>query len=221
MQVFLLVLAAWIFSVCLHEFGHAIVAYHGGDTTVEEKGYLTMNPVHYTHPIYSLLMPVLFLCLGGFGLPGGAVYINDHLLRSRAWRTWVSLAGPSMNLVLVLLLLLPFWFGLVHQTETDRFAPALAFLIRLQISAVLFNLLPVPPLDGFRAVGPWLPGGAQDRIMEHANVFFFTLILVMWYVPAANQAFWGATDICCAWLGVDPELADVGYYQFRFWSHPG
>jgi Zn-dependent protease len=220
MQVFLLVIAAWVFSVCLHEYGHAVVAYHGGDHTVEEKGYLTLNPIHYTHPVYSLLLPVLFLCMGGFGLPGGAVYINDHLLRSKAWRTWVSLAGPAMNLALVFILVLPFWFGVVHQTASDRFAPALAFLIQLQICAVLFNLLPVPPLDGFRALAPWLPGDWQERIMQQANMYFWMLILVMWNVPAANNAFWNTVGHCCALLGVNPDLAELGYYQFQFWEHP-
>jgi len=54
--------------VCLHEFGHAWAAYRGGDYTVREKGYLTLNPIHYTHPVYSLLMPVVFMMLGGIGL---------------------------------------------------------------------------------------------------------------------------------------------------------
>src|SRR5881394_1341331 len=104
MACFLIVTILWIFSVCLHEFGHAIVAYHGGDTSVREKGYLTFNPLKYTHPVYSLLMPVLFMMLGGIGLPGGAVYIERDRLRSREWETAVSLAGPAMNVLWVLAL---------------------------------------------------------------------------------------------------------------------
>src|SRR5271169_6830844 len=113
MEVFLLVTVGWVFSVCLHEFGHALVAYKGGDYTVREKGYLTLNPIRYTDPLYSLVMPLMFLFLGGIGLPGGAVYINDHLLRSKGWRTAVSLAGPAMNALLVLLLCIPFWLGII------------------------------------------------------------------------------------------------------------
>src|SRR5438552_3895506 len=104
MECFIIVTVLWVFSVCLHEFGHAWVAYQGGDYTVREKGYLTMNPLRYTHPVYSLLMPVIFMMMGGIGLPGGAVYIEHHLLRSRAWETGVSLAGPFMNLLLVLVI---------------------------------------------------------------------------------------------------------------------
>src|SRR6266704_3005454 len=104
MECFYIVTVGWIFSLCLHEFGHAWVAYQGGDETVREKGYLTFNPLKYTDPLFSLIMPLVFLLLGGIGLPGGAVYINRALLRSRAWGTGVSLAGPAANLVLILII---------------------------------------------------------------------------------------------------------------------
>src|SRR2546426_12763799 len=101
MACFLTVTILWIFSVCLHEFGHAIVAYYGGDTSVREKGYLTLNPLKYTHPLYSLLMPVLFMMVGGIGLPGGGGYIGDHPVRSPQWGNSRSFAGPAMNIVLI------------------------------------------------------------------------------------------------------------------------
>src|SRR5512136_1208795 len=103
---FLVVIVGWIISLCVHEFSHALVAYYGGDTTVREKGYLTFNPFKYTHPIFSLLLPLLFLVMGGFGLPGGAVYIEKWRLRSRGWESAVSLAGPLSNLVLAVALAL-------------------------------------------------------------------------------------------------------------------
>ena len=84
-MTFLIVLVGWIFSLCLHEFSHALIAYFGGDTSVREKGYLTFNPLKYTHPVYSIVLPLLFLVLGGIGLPGGAVYIETWRLRSRRW----------------------------------------------------------------------------------------------------------------------------------------
>jgi Zn-dependent protease len=217
---FLIVVVGWVFSVCLHEFGHAWVALKGGDYTVEEKGYLSMNPMHYLHPVTSFLLPMLYLAMGGFGLPGGAVYINRHLLRSRGWDTGVSLAGPAMNLILaiVLTLLLRLVF-IPHFPETVA-TNALAFLLVLQISAILFNLIPVPPLDGFQALAPWLPGEWEEAIMPLASNGLFVLVLVLWYVPAANHAFWstvyGITDI----LGVDRNFAINGLIQFRFWDQP-
>src|ERR1043165_8366593 len=117
MEVFIIVTVLWIFSVCIHEFGHAWAAYRGGDYTVRDKGYLTLNPLHYTHPVYSLLMPVVLMMLGGIGLPGGAVYIERQLLKSRAWDTWVSLAGPAMNLLIIIPCSLAFTWGLVPRTS--------------------------------------------------------------------------------------------------------
>ena len=60
-MTFLVVLIGWIFSLSLHEFAHALVAYYGGDTSVRDKGYLTFNPLKYTHPLYSIALPLLFL----------------------------------------------------------------------------------------------------------------------------------------------------------------
>src|SRR5262249_31347327 len=73
MLVFPFVLTGFLISLCLHEFGHAFVAYHCGDTTVGEKGYLTLNPLLYTDVQYSILFPILIMAIGGVGLPGGAV----------------------------------------------------------------------------------------------------------------------------------------------------
>jgi Zn-dependent protease len=220
MEVFLLVTAGWVFSVCLHEFGHAVVAERGGDYTVREKGYLTLNPIHYTHPFYSLVLPIVFLLLGGIGLPGGAVYINDHLLRSKGWRSAVSLAGPTMNALLLLVICAPFWLGLLHSERTYLIACSLAFLAQLQVSAIVFNLIPVPPLDGFQAISPWLPEELTSRIMSQARVFTFVLFLVLWYVPPANAAFWAIVQGVSSLLGVSPDLAWEGWTRFQFWKHP-
>jgi Zn-dependent protease len=218
MACFIIVTVLWVFSVCLHEFGHAITAYHGGDTTVREKGYLTMNPIHYTHPVYSLLLPLAFLMLGGIGLPGGAVYINTHLLKSRGWRSAVSLAGPFMNLSLVFLLCLPFWFGWIKASPDNLAATSLAFLIQLELCSILLCLLPVPTLDGFSALSPWLPANLTERLYALSNVFFYGLIMVLWFVEPANRLFWGIVHGTGAALGIDPALAYIGYEQFQFWQ---
>jgi Zn-dependent protease len=217
MICFVTVTVFWVFSVCLHEFGHAIVAYHGGDTTVREKGYLTLNPLRYTHPVYSLLVPVVFLLLGGIGLPGGAVYINDRLLRSRGWRTAVSLAGPLMNVLLILCLGLPFAFGWIDASPDNPAAYSIAFLIMLQFSAVLLNLLPVPPLDGFQAIAPWLPERVRNQFYAQSNALLLGLFLVLWYVEPANRFFWSTVFGASAALGIDPALGIQGWREYQFW----
>ena len=65
------VFIAWIMSVVLHELAHGIVAYLGGDYTIRERGGLTLNPIQYIDPVMSLLLPAVFLLMGGIPLPGG------------------------------------------------------------------------------------------------------------------------------------------------------
>jgi Zn-dependent protease len=73
-------------------------------TTVREKGYLTFNPLKYTHPLFSIILPLLFLLMGGIGLPGGAVYIERWRIRNRLWLSAMSLAGPAANLLVAIIL---------------------------------------------------------------------------------------------------------------------
>ena len=82
LAVFTFVLAGWVASVCLHEFGHAVAAWYGGDRSVAHKGYLNLDPVQYVDPVNSILLPVVVLALGGIGLPGAAVYIETRFIRA-------------------------------------------------------------------------------------------------------------------------------------------
>jgi Zn-dependent protease len=219
MECFVVVTVLWVFSVCLHEFGHAWAAYCGGDHTVKDKGYLTLNPIHYTHPVYSLVMPVVFMMMGGIGLPGGAVYIDHRLLRSRAWETWVSLAGIAMNLAMVWVISLFFKLGLLQNDPTNLASVSLGFLMQLEISAILLNLIPIPPLDGFQAIAPWLPADIRDRMFAVSSSSQWILFLVLWYVEPVNRVFWRIVDIVVSFFGVSPYLGAVGYHAYRFWEH--
>ena len=98
--IVLLVLGGWAVSLCLHEFGHAAVAYRGGDHSVRAKGYLTLDIRRYTDVGLSFVLPILILLIGGIPLPGGAVWIEHGAIRSRGMRSLVSLAGPATNLVI-------------------------------------------------------------------------------------------------------------------------
>src|SRR5438093_8094027 len=104
----LFVVGGWIMSLCIHEFGHALVAYLGGDPSVVGAGYLSLNPPRYTNLTMSLVLPVIFLLIGGVALPGAAVYINHSALRTRAWSAAVSIAGPVGTAVCGLLIAAPF-----------------------------------------------------------------------------------------------------------------
>lgn len=213
-MTFLVVLVGWILSLSLHEFSHSLVAYLGGDHTVRDKGYLTFNPLKYTHPVYSLLLPLLFLVMGGIGLPGGAVYIETWRLRSKNWRTAVSLAGPFSNLLLALILGLVFRIASVN---SSGFWTGLAFLALLQVTAVVLNLIPVPPFDGYNAIEPHLSASTREKFEQTRGAFIWIVFLLLWFVPLINNAFWGLIFFISRNLGIPLELAAQGFSQFQFW----
>ncbi len=213
-MIFAVVLIGWIFSLCLHEFSHSLVAYYGGDTTVREKGYLTFNPLKYTHPVFSILLPLLFLFMGGIGLPGGAVYIEKWRLRSRGWVTAVSLAGPTANLLVAIVLGIVLKFA---PGDRSGIWPGIAFLAFLQVSAVVLNLIPLPPFDGFGAIEPYLPSELRTNIGQVAGMLPWLLFFVLWYVPAVNNGFWQLVNSLSGLLGVPFDLVALGFRGFQFW----
>ena len=213
-MTFIFVLVGWIFSLCLHEFAHAAVAYLGGDTSVREKGYLTFNPLRYVDPVTSLFIPLVFLLLGGIGLPGGAVYIDRSRLRSKYWECAVALAGPAANLVVAGVLVL----ALGAEAVPANAAPAVAFLALLQVTAILLNLLPVPPLDGYGAIAPFLPRTLRTTFGRWGSISLWILLAVLWFVPAASAWFWLTTFRIAATLGIPLALAARGLRDFRIFG---
>ena len=186
------VMIGWILSVVLHEFAHGIVAYWGGDYTIRERGGLTLNPLQYVDPVMSIILPIVFLAMGGVPLPGGATYVRRDLLRSRAWSTAVSLAGPAMNflifLVLCLILRRPGWINpnasVESWTVAQQFVAAMAFL---QIYSVLLNLMPIPPLDGFQAISPYLPDNI--RVTLSTPPWSTTLFFGFFFMASRSHPF--------------------------------
>jgi Zn-dependent protease len=212
-MTFIIVLVGWIFSLCLHEFSHALVAYFGGDYTVREKGYLT-NPLKYIHPLTSILLPLLFLVMGGIGLPGGAVSIETWRLRSRNWITAVSLAGPISNSVLALALGTFLRFS--HVSDQGVW-PGLAFLALLQVTATIFNLIPIPPFDGYGAIRPHLDVDLREKMDSFGQFSMWVVLLAFLYVPFVGGLFWGLVDFISRLIGIPVELAGLGLSQFQFW----
>jgi Zn-dependent protease len=211
---FIIVVMGWVFSLCLHEFSHAVVAYYGGDTSVKDKGYLTFNPLKYTHPVYSIVLPVVFLLLGGIGLPGGAVFIETWRLRSKRWESAVSLAGPASNLVLAIFLAIILNFLPV---SSSGIWPGLAFLSLIEISALVLNLLPFPPFDGYRALAPFLNRQLRVNIDQYSNIILIVVFVVLWYVPFVNDFFWLAVGWISLYMQIPVSLAMLGLNQFQFW----
>ncbi len=218
LEVTLFVSIGWIVSICLHEFSHAILAYWGGDTSVKEKGYLTLNPFKYIEPGYSLILPLLFLMMGGIGLPGAAVYINHQNLRSRWWQSAVAAAGPIAS-ILIVVGLAGIWR--VFPSPVSWVQPALAFLIWIQVWGILINLLPIPSIDGFGIIEPFLSRRIRSRLQPLYQYGFFGLLLLLWLVPPfGNFLQAAATTITQGALGIPISTTRIGQDLFKQWSLP-
>lgn len=200
------IMGGWITSVALHEFGHAIAAFWAGDESVADKGYLTLNPLKYSNPILSLVIPVLMLLMGGIGFPGGAVYINVYALRKPNYRSLVSAAGPLANILCALLLILPFDnlpYYLFFWRAPEEFMMGIAFLAFLQLTAIMINLLPIPGLDGFGILEPFLP----HELVELSNFIrpfgFMLLYLLVFIESPISDFFWNSVWTVTGFLSFD------------------
>ncbi|UNB51856.1 site-2 protease family protein [Mycolicibacterium sp. YH-1] len=212
--VFVFVIFGWLVSLCLHEFGHAFTAWRFGDHDVEVRGYLTLNPLKYSNPMLSLGLPVLFIALGGIGLPGGAVYVRTSWMTKRQ-RTQVSLAGPAANVALAVLLLT--LTRLLYDADHSVFWAGVAFLGFLQVTAVILNLLPIPGLDGYGALEPHLAPDTARRL-EPVKAWGFIILVVLLITPLLNQWFFSVVFWFFDPSGVPSFLVGDGSGLTRFWS---
>ncbi|BAY24959.1 peptidase, M50 family protein [Calothrix sp. NIES-2100] len=222
--VALFICFGWMLSLCLHEFGHAIVAYWGGDTSVKDKGYLTLNPLKYSDQNLSLVMPIFFLLIGGIALPGGAVYINHNRLRNRFWQSAVSAAGPIADIILACLLSLllisagDYVYIVNRDSSFFYLIAALAYVISLNIYVVLINLLPIPGLDGYGIIEPWLPQAIQQQFNKIAKYGVWVLIGLLWFVRPFNLFLWNLADTISDFLHIPTYLTLVASEIFREYS---
>ncbi|HEY9264432.1 MAG TPA: site-2 protease family protein [Mycobacterium sp.] len=212
--VFVFVIFGWLVSLCLHEFGHAYTAWRFGDRDVAVRGYLTLNPLKYSHPLLSLGLPVLFIALGGIGLPGGAVYVQTAYMTTRQ-KTLVSLAGPAVNLLFAVGILTA--TRLLYDPAHSVFWAGMAFLGFLQVTAFLLNMLPIPGLDGYGALEPHLSPETR-RALQPAKQWGFFILLILLIAPPLNQWFFGAVYGLFDLSGVPAALSAVGGQLTRFWS---
>lgn len=169
-----------IFSVVIHEVSHGLSAKAQGDTTAEDAGRLTLNPLKHLDPIGSILLPGFLYFTGSRILFGWArpVPFNPYNLRDQRWGpALVALAGPASNVTLALL------FSMIFRLATTAYPAALPFLsaiIYLNIVLAVFNLVPIPPLDGSRLLEAFLGDewAGVNRWLEVYGLFFLILFII-------------------------------------------
>ena len=185
-------LAILLMSVVIHEFAHGWMAFRLGDATAKNYGRLTLNPIKHLDLWGSLIVPfMIFVFSGGSAIFGWAkpVPFNPNNLRDQKYGiAKVAAAGPSANLLIALI------FGLIlrfNQSElfiSSGMAQIFSLTIFLNILLAVFNLIPLPPLDGSKILFTFLPDSLRDvRIfLEQYGMFvllFFIFFAFEWVLP--------------------------------------
>jgi Zn-dependent protease len=182
LQRAILYLIAFILSVAVHEFGHAWMANRLGDPTPRLQGRLTLSPLHHADPIGTIVMPLIMVFtsapLFAWGRP--VQYNPAALSRRFSMRTGqmlVAVAGPAMNLLMAmaisLVIIAAGWLG-----ASARLLEALfRYLVQLNVALMIFNLLPIPPLDGGSVLAWALPRSLQHVVEFLAR--YGTMILIL------------------------------------------
>jgi Zn-dependent protease len=178
---FLISIGILIYSAILHEIAHGYVAERLGDPTARLLGRLTLNPIPHIDPFLSILLPLLLIFSHTGIIFGGAkpVPVDPYNLKEgRKDIALVSLAGPAMNILLVLIGTL-FYKILGGQNATGFLQFVVIFfeyVIRINLSLAIFNLLPIPPLDGSKVFALILPENLANSYLSLSS--FGTIILL-------------------------------------------
>ena len=169
----IIIIVIVVFSISLHELAHGLAAYWLGDRTAKDAGRLTLNPIVNIDPYMSILVPVVLYLLGG-PVFGGAkpVPVNFNNLK---WREWgmalVALAGPFVNFLLSLIFFLVGHFtGWIYGAGGEIVETIFTQFVFANLGFMIFNLLPIPPLDGSRVLYAISPDGFR-KVLDSLEVY--------------------------------------------------
>ncbi len=192
-----------LIAITFHEFAHGYVAYKLGDNTAKLEGRLSLNPLDHLDPIGTLM-----LLLAGFGW-GKPVNVNPsnytRKISMEKGEALVSLAGPLMNIILSIIFAI-IYFAIYKFTNVTFLSSTVGSVLMLLISATIsinvglgiFNLIPLPPLDGSKIIMPFLPYKAKQCFRNNERIFYI-IFVVIWITgiagiiisPAINVVYTG------------------------------
>lgn len=172
-----------IIGLSIHEAMHAFTAHWLGDSTAQEEGRLSLNPIKHIDPLTTLVLPVITLII--FHVPILAAkpvpFNPDRVKYDEFGAALVAAAGPFTNLVLAVI-----GAALLHVTSVPELADFLVTFVELNVVLFIFNLIPIPPLDGSRVLYAFAPEPVQDfmrQIEPFGLIIVFSLVLTGVLIP--------------------------------------
>lgn len=188
----------------VHEFAHAYVAYRFGDDTAKRQGRLTLNPIAHLDPFGTIL-----IFIAGFGWARPVPVNRFHFKRPRLAGILVSVAGPLSNLVIAALALLLYMvfirtgvFAALPIAYGEGLETFFNLFVRLNLVLFIFNLLPFPPLDGYRIIEDLVPARIRPKLTQYEGlgiVLFLVLVVTplggKFLFPLINNGVYSITDI--------------------------
>ncbi|THF85325.1 site-2 protease family protein [Deinococcus sp. KSM4-11] len=184
---FVIIAAALVLSLTFHEFAHAWTADRLGDPTPRRYGRVTLNPLKHLDPFGTLLM-----LLVGFGF-AKPVPINPNNLGR--WGTlWVSAAGPLSNLLIALVCALLLKFG----SHMDIVYVVLTTILSINVVLAVFNLIPIPLLDGSRILGALVP--SLGRSLAQFEMLPYSFLIVMAFIYLFGRQISGLINVVQGWV---------------------
>ena len=175
----------------VHEFSHALAAYRLGDSPAKHLGRLTLNPIAHFDPLGGILLAVTFIGSTGFGFGWAKpTPVNPNNLEGGRWgEAIVAAAGPISNLVLAILGALPLRYILEHPSlDIPMVVVQVLFLfVLINIALMIFNLFPIPPLDGSKVLFALLPPRLAWQWRPMLEQYGFLLLILVFFIPPGNS----------------------------------
>ena len=181
----------FIIFATFHEYGHGWMANRLGDSTAKRSGRLSLNPLVHIDPMWTIIMPIMLLISSGGRFALGSakpVPVNPMLLRDpKRSMVWVGMAGPSTNIIWALIIIVLMKTGMNTGLFLPggrlhlNYAPYLLLFKCLQINIMLlvFNMLPIPPLDGSKILEGLLPDRYAEEYSKVGRFGFLIIIMLM------------------------------------------
>ena len=195
---YIIIILIFLFSVILHEVSHGAMANYLGDPTAKMSGRLSLNPLRHLDPIGSILLPLFLILIQSNIIFGWAkpVPINPLNLRDRKYgEAKVAVAGPAVNILIAIFFgLLIRFLPLESSTFGQNIGIVFSYIVWVNLILAVFNLLPIPPLDGSHILFALLPESLNDLKIFLLRYGFFVLIFLIFFlfrflIPIINFIF--------------------------------